>query len=68
MTASFLQAKSLALFAVRLFSQEEARGDLINVYKYLKEGCGEDGAGFIKWCPVTGLEAMGADWNRGGFI
>lgn len=40
------------------------RGDLINVYKYLKGGHKEQGS-FLR-CPVAGSDEMGTDLNTGG--
>lgn len=39
---------------------------LINTYKYL-EGW-RIGPGFFQWCSAKDQEAMGTNWNIGGFI
>ncbi|GAB0178762.1 mitochondrial enolase superfamily member 1 [Grus japonensis] len=51
-----------------LFSLEKRRlgGDLINTYKYLKGRCQESDSS--QWCPVTGQEATGTNWNTGSSI
>lgn len=40
--------------------------DLINTYKYLKGEYQEEPSS-VQWCPVTGLKAMGVNWNTSYF-
>ena len=51
--------------------EEKAPGDLINMYKYnvcKYKDTKRTEPGSFQWCPMTGPEAVGTNWNTGGSL